>query len=115
MRKKSLRIVAIAAAIGVVSALSACGGGSADKSASSTDLGSVGAMKGYKADTTFKATEPLTFSLLYSNHPNYPYKADWLLWKKMAELTNVKLTPTIVPMSDYKQKRSLLVGAGMPR
>ena len=112
MRKKSLRIVAIAAAIGVVSALSACGGGSADKSASSTDLGSVGAMKGYKADTTFKATEPLTFSLLYSNHPNYPYKADWLLWKKMAELTNVKLTPTIVPMSDYKQKRSLLVGAG---
>jgi len=112
MRKKSLRIVAIAAAIGVVSALSACGGGSADKSAAPTNLGSVGAMKDYKADTTFKATEPLTFSLMYSNHPNYPYKADWLLWTKMAELTNIKLTPTIVSMSDYKQKRSLLVGAG---
>jgi putative aldouronate transport system substrate-binding protein len=112
MRKKSLRIVAIAAAIGVVSALAACSTGPAGKSASTTSLGSVGAMKDFKADTAFKATEPLTFSLLYSSHPNYPYKADWLLWTKMAELTNVKLAPTIVPMSDYGQKRSLLVGAG---
>jgi putative aldouronate transport system substrate-binding protein len=69
-------------------------------------------MKSYTADTTFKATEPLTFSMLYSSHPNYPYKADWLLWTKMTELTNVKLPPTIVPMSDYLQKRSLLIGAG---
>ena len=111
MKRKSLRIVAIVAAIGVASALTACSTGPAENSAS-TNLGSVGAMKNYQADTTFKATEPLTFSLLYSNHPNYPYKADWLLWTKMAELTNVKVTPTIVPMSDYGQKRSLLVGAG---
>jgi putative aldouronate transport system substrate-binding protein len=112
MRNKSLRIVAITAAIGVATALSACSTGPAGNGAPTTNLGTVGSMKNFTADTTFKASQPLTFSLLYSSHPNYPYKADWLLWKSMAEQTNVTLKPTIVPMSDYGQKRSLLIGAG---
>jgi len=110
-RRNYVRIVAAVAAIGVVSALTGCGGGSAKKDVVSAGV-SVGAMTDYKAGSTFKATEPLTFSMLYSNHPNYPLKADWLLWQKITELTNIKLDPTIVPMSDYLQKRSLLIGAG---
>jgi putative aldouronate transport system substrate-binding protein len=119
MRKNCLRIVAAVAGIAMVSALGGCGagtsssspGGSPGKVVVGEDV-SVGAMKDYKADTTFKATEPLTFTILYSDHPNYPLKADWLLWQKITELTNVTLDATIVPMSDYGQKRSLLIGAG---
>ena len=110
MRTKYLRIVAVAAAISLAGALTACSGTPA-KNAPGGDV-SVGAMKDYKADAAFKATAPVNFSILYSDHPNYPLKKDWLLWSKITELTNVTLAPTIVPMSDYSQKRSLLVGAG---
>ena len=114
MRRKSLRMVAIGAAIGVAGALSACSTGPATNSASPTNLASVsvGAMKNYTAGTAFKATVPMSFSLLYSDHPNYPQEPSWLLWQEMTKLTNVKLNPTIVPMSDYAAKRSLLIGAG---
>lgn len=71
-----------------------------------------GAMTSYGPDTQFKATEPLTISMLYSDHPNYPYKSDWLLWSEITKRSNVTLNPTTVPMSDYAQKRSLLVSAG---
>jgi len=117
MKTNYLRIVAAVAAISVAGALTACSGtaaknsGTPAKNALGADV-SVGAMKDFKADTTFKATEPVALSLLYSNHPNYPLKTDWLLWQKITELTNVKLDLTIVPMSDYAQKRSLLLGAG---
>jgi putative aldouronate transport system substrate-binding protein len=111
MSNNYARIVAAVAAIGVATALTACSTGPTKTDVSNAEV-SVGAMKDFKADTAFKATEPLTFSLLYSNHPNYPLKTDWLMWQKITELTNVKLDPTIVPMSDYSQKRSLLVGAG---
>jgi len=122
MRRNYSRIVAAVAAISMVSALTACNegpagtgpagsGGPAGSAAGLADV-SVGAMKDYKADTIFKATEPLTFSILYSDHPNYPLKTDWLLWQKITELTNVTLDTTVVPMSDYQQKRSLLIGAG---
>lgn len=69
-------------------------------------------MESYAVGTTFKATEKLTFPVLYSDHPNYPYKKEWLLWTKIAEQNNVVLEPTIVPLSDYQQKRSLLVSSG---
>lgn len=97
----------------VALALTACGGGTED------DTGEVpgktntaAAMTDYKVGDQFKATEPVTFSLLYSDHPNYPAKDDWLLWKEITARTNVTLENTLVPMSDYGQKRSLLIGAG---
>ena len=110
MRTNYLRIVAAAAAISVAGALTACSGTPAKK-ALGADV-SVGAMKDFKADTTFKATEPVDFSILYSDMNTYPIKKDWLLWQKITELTNVTLDPTVVPFSDYAQKRSLLIGAG---
>lgn len=69
-------------------------------------------MENYAVGTQFKATAPVTFTMLYSDHPNYPIKNDWLLWKEMAARTNVTITPSVVPASDYNQKRNLVVSAG---
>lgn len=111
MRKNHLRIVAAAAAISVGGVLTACSGGAADKGAS-IDGGSVGAMKHYTVGTAFKATAPMTLPILFSDHPNYPLKKSWSLWSQITKRTNVTLDPTVVPMSDYDAKRSLLIGAG---
>ena len=69
-------------------------------------------MADYGVGDQFKATEALTFSILYNNHPIYPLKDDWLFWSELTKRTNVKLEPVAVPLSDYEQKRSLLIGAG---
>ncbi len=102
----------LAAAAALALALTACSGGSdGDEETSGLD-NRTGAMEDYAAGDQFTATEPLTFSMLFSDHPNYPSQDDWLLWSEITERTNVTLDPTLVPMSDYEQKRSLLIGAG---
>ena len=85
---------------------------SEEEGGADTSSQSKGAMEDYAAGTTFKASEPLDFSLLYMDQPSYPYKDNWLLWEHIKETTNVSLDPTIVPMSDYSQKRSLLISSG---
>lgn len=91
--------------------LAACSSG-AGTGPDVTEVGTKSAMESYKVGETFKATEPFNLSILYSDHPTYPYKKDWLLFKKISEMTGVTLEPTIVPMSDYSQKRSLLISSG---
>lgn len=106
------RATAAAVALGMV-ALAACGSsGSADGDSEAAKGNDAGAMADYAVGDQFTATEPLSFSVLYSDHPNYPIQDDWLLWSELEERTGVTLEPTVVPMSDYEQKRSLLVGAG---
>ncbi|MEU4551751.1 ABC transporter substrate-binding protein [Micromonospora violae] len=82
--------------------------------AESTDLSEnrVGAMADYGVGDQFKATEALSFPTLYNNHTFYPLKEDWLFWSELTKRTNVKIEPVAVPLSDYEQKRSLLIGAG---
>lgn len=89
--------------------LSACSGGG-----DATDVSdkTTGAMTDFEAGTAFKATAPLTFTSLFSDHPNYPYDPDWAFFTEMTGRTDVSLDFTIVPMSDYEQKRSLVVSAG---
>lgn len=106
-----------AAALALV--LTACGGGSGDGGGDAEGGGdvpgldnTVGAMESYAADSTFEASEPFDATLLFSDHPNYPSKSDWLLWSEITDRTGVTLEPTLVPLSDYEQKRSLLIGAG---
>lgn len=89
--------------------LAACSDKSGGKEAEIQDKG---AMETYAVGDAFKATEPFDLSILYSDQPAYPYKQDWLLFAKLKEMTNVTLKPTIVPMSDYSQKRSLLISSG---
>ncbi|MGC5323509.1 extracellular solute-binding protein [Micromonospora arida] len=80
----------------------------------STDLSEnrAGAMANYGIGDQFKATEALSFSTLYNNHTFYPLKEDWVFWSELTKRTNVKIDPVAVPLSDYEQKRSLLIGAG---
>lgn len=93
-------------------ALAACGSGSDSGETAEGVTNTAAAMEDFAADTSFKAGEPLTFSCLFSDHPNYPYKADWMLLEEITKRTNVTLDMTIVPMSDYEQKRSLLISSG---
>lgn len=103
-----------AAALALAITLTACGGGDdggGDGPADLTD-NEAGAMEDYGVGDQFTATEPLSFSVLYSDHPNYPIQDDWLFWSELTERTGVTLEPTVVPLSDYEQKRSLIIGAG---
>lgn len=108
--KKLAFLVAIVTAIS--SLLAGC---SSDKSTSSTASSSKdkgAAMADYGVGKTFKAKNPITFTTMYNDAAWYAYKKDWLLWNEITKRTNVTLKPTVVPMSDYAQKRSLLISSG---
>ena len=103
---------AVAVTAAAALALSACGGGGdADAPADLTGK-DVGAMAEYAVGDQFRATEPLSFSILYSDHEAYPAQDDWLLWEELQKRTNVTFDRVIVPRSDYEEKRSLVIGAG---
>ena len=72
----------------------------------------VGAMEDYDVGTTFEATEPIELPLLYRDHPNYPLQEDWMFFQELEENQNVTFDITSVPLSDWTQRRSVLVGAG---
>ncbi|MFD9740830.1 extracellular solute-binding protein [Umezawaea sp. NPDC059074] len=112
MRTKWKGLLAAVTAAGLVAGGTACSGDEGASGGVNLDGKKVAAMADFKAGDQFKATEPVEFRVLYSDHPNYPVKDDWLLWKEITGRTNVKVKPTTVPMSDYEQKRSLVVGAG---
>ncbi|SCL47933.1 ABC transporter substrate-binding protein [Micromonospora yangpuensis] len=110
MLHRSWRAVAVATAGVLALSLVAC----SEETAEQTDLSGnrVGAMAEYGTGDQFKATEAVNFSILYNNHTFYPLKNDWLFWSELTKRTNVTLAPVAVPLSDYEQKRSLLIGAG---
>ncbi len=105
------QILAAAGFIGLA-ALTGCGSG--DDTGDSKDLSKKqnGAMKEYRAGQQFKASKPLSFSMLHNNNPVYPLKNGWLFWKELTRRTGVTLKPVDVPLSDYEKKRSVLIGAG---
>ena len=61
-------------------------------------------MKNYGVGTQFKATAPLSFSILMLSNPAYPYKANWLFFQDLKKMTNVSLNPTVVKFADYSTK-----------
>jgi putative aldouronate transport system substrate-binding protein len=73
---------------------------------------SVGAMKDFAAGTDFVATEPVTFSVLYRDHPNYPLNKDWLFFSQLADTHKVSFDLTSAPLSDWDAKKSLIISAG---
>ena len=72
----------------------------------------VGAMEAYDVGTTFVATEPVELSLLYRDHPNYPLNEDWLFFSALEEQNNVTFDLVSAPLSDWDDRKSLLIGAG---
>lgn len=109
VRKKLKGLVAAALTAAMCASLFVgCGSSSGStKTDSKADTETVG-----KAGDRFKASKPVTFTMLFNDSPTYPYKQDWLLFQQIKKLTNVSLKLTVVPMSDYMQKRSLLISTG---
>ena len=66
----------------------------------------------YGEDVTFHSDEPVTYSMMYSDHENYPYKEDWRLWSAIQEKTNVTFDLTIIARTDYEDKKSVLINSG---
>jgi putative aldouronate transport system substrate-binding protein len=73
---------------------------------------SVGAMEEWGVGDTFVATEPVEFGMLNRDHPNYPYQDDWLIIEQLEQEHNVTFDMTNVPLSDWNDRRNLLLGAG---
>ncbi len=105
------RVLAGASALAVAAtlALAAC---SSDEPADNLADKRVGAMANYGVGVDFKATEPLTFSILINNHPNYPLDTSWKFWEWLEEQTNVKFEFVDAPLSDFNTRRTTLINAG---
>ncbi|MEK4564451.1 extracellular solute-binding protein [Alkalihalobacillus sp. FSL R5-0424] len=107
MKRKTSVLGAI---VGSAILMTACTGDTSTDA--EVEVSSIGAMDDFKVGDSFKATEPITFPILYSEHPNYPFKRDWLFFEELEKRTSITFDETLVPMSDYEQKRSLLVSSG---
>lgn len=66
----------------------------------------------YGLNKTFHSNEPVTYSMMYSDHEAYPYQEDWRLWSAITEKSNVKFDLNIIARADYDDKKSLLINAG---
>lgn len=64
------------------------------------------------ADEQWRASEPRTFSMLWTDWPENAITDDWRLFDEIEERTNVSLELTNIPFSDATEKTSLLIGAG---
>lgn len=108
-------LISMSATLGAATlGLSACSSDSDGDKKGSDDLSKnrAGAMDKYAAGTQFKATKPLTISTMLNDNPAYPEKDSWLFWSELAKRTNITLKPTVIPLSDYEKKRSVMIGAG---
>jgi putative aldouronate transport system substrate-binding protein len=111
MYQLTRRQLLAAAGAATVAGVAGCGGGDEDNG-ENLDGKRAGAMENYRTGDQFKATEPLTFSIMMLSNPGYPFKPDWPFFAELTKRTNVTLQPTVVPLSDYNQKRSVVVSAG---
>jgi putative aldouronate transport system substrate-binding protein len=93
-------------------ALAGCSSGGGSTKGQDLSGNRDGAMDKYGVGDQFKATQPLSFSIMMLSNAAYPYKSDWLFFKELANRTNVTLQSTVVPGSDYNQKRSVMISAG---
>lgn len=122
---KAKKIIAVLLAGSMMLSMAACGGGSdgssaakenaqSDSSAGTADTGTAGGELDYTfgADVTFHSDEPVTYSMMYSDHENYPYQENWRLWSAIAEKTNVTFDLNIIARTDYEDKKSVLVNSG---
>lgn len=83
----------------------------ANNKADSEGLGRKGAMENFTAGTTFKATEPMKFTMINRDHPSYPINRDWRFWEDLEGITNVTFDMTDVPNAEYQQMFNLLMGS----
>lgn len=109
------KTLAIAATGALALGLSACSGDSAGGPSEGGEIGDdqmVGAMENFGVGDTFVATEPVEFGLMYRDHPNYPLQEDWSILTHLDEDHGVTFDIQSIPLSDWQQKRSLLISSG---
>ncbi|MEG0689587.1 MAG: hypothetical protein RR466_12975, partial [Hungatella sp.] len=123
--RKTNRVTAVLLSAVMALSLTACGGKKeavttgavADATAVADLLESKveeGEAKGYTygAGKTFHSDEPVTYSMMFSDHENYPYKKDWRIWSAIKEKANVEFDITLIARADYEDKKSVLVNSG---
>ncbi len=66
----------------------------------------------YGADVTFYSDEPVSYSMMFSDHEAYPYQDTWRIFEAITEKTNVTLDLTLIARTDYEDKKSVLVNTG---
>src|SRR5690625_5127607 len=115
------RMTGVAALAATALVLTACSSGGDDESGGSPEGGgagsatieeehSVGAMDDYEVGTTFEATEPVNFSLLYRDHPYYPLQ-DWD--EKKALLISAGDAPEIISVTYPGQETQFVSGGAI--
>lgn len=92
--------------------LTACSSGGSSNNDDGADLQDSAAMSSFAVDTTFKASKPLEFSMLWTDWPDNPIEKSWQIFDEIKKRTNVSLKLTHVPFSDAKEKTSLLISSG---
>lgn len=112
MKKRTL---ALAMAVMAAASLTACGN-------SKTTVGDAPTLSAEEANqdldyefgagVTFHSEEPVTYTLMFSDHENYPMKDDWRLWSAIEEKTNVTFKLTTVARTDYNEKVTAAVSSG---
>jgi putative aldouronate transport system substrate-binding protein len=75
-------------------------------------LAAVMAAQVKEVNFPYKAAAPLKFSMIFSDHPGYPYKPEWEILGEIQKATNVQLDMLITPMSEFNTKRNLLISSG---
>ena len=108
--RRPWRAVPAAVAASSLLLLAACSGETEEDGAGLDNT--EGSMTDLAADQQFKATEPLDFSILWTDWPELPIKDSWQVFDEIEKRTNVTLQPTNIPFSDATEKRSLLISAG---
>jgi putative aldouronate transport system substrate-binding protein len=106
------RVLAGAAATAAGLALAGCGSGDSSSKSKNLSKNKAGAMSRYGVGDQFKATKPITFTIMVLSNPAYPYNKNWPFFTELARRTNISLDATVVPLSDYNQKRSVMVSSG---
>lgn len=112
MKKRVLALTLALAMVGTT--LTGCGGSSEkiDGPSISAEEADKDLDYTYGADETFHSEEPVSYTMMYSDHENYPYQEDWLLWEAIEEKTNVTFDLTTVARTDYNDKVSASVNSG---
>ncbi|RIX52654.1 sugar ABC transporter substrate-binding protein [Paenibacillus nanensis] len=120
MRKISRASVMVLLALMLAFTAACSSNGNNNNAGKNTDTPSAtaGADNGEAADytfgegQTFRSNDPVTYSMMYSDHENYPYREDWRLWSAIKEKTNVSFDLSITARTEYENQKSLLVNSG---
>lgn len=108
MKKLGLVLTSVSLLLGSLSSLTTV------VNAQETEYGMNHAMENYQAGDTFVATgdTPLVIDVLYRDHPNYPLNEDWDFFRVLRENHNVEFNIISAPLSDFNERRSVMVSAG---